>query len=105
MELSRFVVSYPNVRPGEHVLYSVLEDRYVGVDELTLSAVARWKAGAAAADAELETQSALVDDGILVHSRADDDPRPPEHPGKDSEGIPRTLFVPLMPTLQCNLAR
>jgi hypothetical protein len=39
MQLSRFVVSYPDVRPGEHVLYSVLEDRYVGIDEPTLQAM------------------------------------------------------------------
>src|SRR2546430_13692275 len=38
MDLSRFVVAYENVRPGEHVLYSVLEDRYAGIDDATLRA-------------------------------------------------------------------
>src|SRR5205823_12637151 len=37
MQLSRFVVSYRNVRDGEHVLYSVLSDRYVGIDQATRS--------------------------------------------------------------------
>src|SRR5437868_15286560 len=76
MQLSRFVVPYPNVRQGEHVLYSVLEDRYVGVDDLTLAALDRWKRGALPADAsESETQEVLLEDGFLVADRADDDAR------------------------------
>ena len=56
MQLSRFVVAYENVRPGEHVLYSVLEDRYAGIDDATLRAVARWSAGEVPESAEeLET--------------------------------------------------
>ena len=35
MQLSRFVVSYRDVREGEHVLYSVLSDRYIGIDVST----------------------------------------------------------------------
>jgi len=35
MQLSRFVVAYQDVRPGEHVLYSVLTDRYAGIDAAT----------------------------------------------------------------------
>ena len=46
MRLSRFVVRYTDVRPGEHVLYSVLEDRYVGIDEPTLRAIEAWAEGA-----------------------------------------------------------
>src|SRR5947208_16058783 len=57
MQISRFVVSYKDVQPGEHVLYSVLEDRYVGVDDPTLQAVSRWEKGAPPANAnERETQ-------------------------------------------------
>jgi uncharacterized protein len=105
MELSRFVVSYPDVRPGEHVLYSVLEDRYVGIDEPTLQAMSRWRAGGSPADAaERETQEVLIEDGFLVHARHDDDVRLRAYLEKASEGIPGTMFVTLMPTLQCNLA-
>ena len=105
MQMSRFVVSYPNVRPGEHVLYSVLDDRYVGVDDLTLEAMARWAEGAApAAETEEETQQVLLDDGFLVQSREEDDARLRAHLERASEGIPGTLYVTLMPTLQCNLA-
>ena len=104
MHLSRFVVAYPDVRPGEHVLYSVLDDRYVGVDDLTLAAVARWTAGAAPSADEAETQQILLDDGFLVPDRGGDDARLRAHLEKASEGIPGTLYVTLMPTLQCNLA-
>ena len=105
MQKSRFVVSYPNVRPGEHVLYNVLDDRYLGVDDLTLEAMGRWEEGAASADAmEEETQQALLEDGFLVPSRDDDDARLRAHLERASEGIPGTLYVTLMPTLQCNLA-
>ena len=105
MQLSRFVVSYQAVRPDEHVLYNVLEDRYVGVDNLTLRAVDRWQSGAAAADAtERETQEVLLEDGFLVHGRADDDRRLRAHLDKAAGGIPGTMYVTLMPTLQCNLA-
>ncbi len=105
MQMSRFVVSYKDVRPGEHVLYNVLEDRYAGVDDLTLRAVARWAEGAAPADAtELETQEILFDDGFLVHAREEDDARLRAHLEAASEGVPGMLYVTLMPTLQCNLA-
>jgi uncharacterized protein len=105
MQLSRFVVSYPNVRPGEHVLYSVLEDRYVGVDDLTLQALDEWKAGRApAGGAEQETRDVLLEDGFLVRERAEDDAHLRAYLDKASQGIPGTMFVTLMPTLQCNLA-
>jgi len=105
MQLSRFVVPYENVRPGEHVLYSVLEDRYVGVDDRTMAALSRWGQGEPAADdEEREVQEALIDDGILVKSRADDDEGLRAYLDKAREGVPGTLFITLMPTLQCNLA-
>ena len=39
MLLSRFILVYRNVGDDEHVLYSVLEDRYIGVDSATLDAI------------------------------------------------------------------
>ncbi|TMA20418.1 MAG: radical SAM protein [Deltaproteobacteria bacterium] len=105
MQLSRFVVSYKDVRPGEHVLYSVLEDRYVGVDDLTLRALPRWERGdEPASDDEREVQEALLDDGFLVRGRADDDAHVRAYLDKAADGMPGTLLVTLMPTLQCNLA-
>ncbi len=105
MQLSRFVVSYNNVRPGEHVLYSVLEDRYIGVDDAALQSVDRWKKGRApAGDDERETQDVLLDEGFLVRERAEDDEHLRAYLDKASQGIPGTMFVTLMPTLQCNLA-
>src|SRR5256886_836875 len=105
MQLSRFVVAYENVRPGEHVLYSVLEDRYAGIDDATLRAVARWSAGEVPESAEeLETQGVLVEDGFLVEGRGEDDARVAAHLDKAREGVPGTMYVTLMPTLQCDLA-
>jgi uncharacterized protein len=105
MQLSRFVVTYPDVRPGEHVLYSVLEDRYAGVDDATLRAIDRWRAGESPVDdEEREVQAALAEDGLLVEGRAEDDARLRAHLDKASEGVPGTLYVTLMPTLRCNLA-
>ena len=103
MQLSRFVVPYRNVRPGEHILYSVLDDRYVGVDDAALRALSRWQTESAAAD-EREAQEALVAEGFLVADRAEDDERLRAHLEKASQGVPGTMFVTLMPTLQCNLA-
>ena len=105
MQLSRFVVAYPEVRPGEHVLYSVLHDRYVGIDPLTKAAIARWERGEPPLDdAERETREVLLEDGFLVESRAHDDEQLRAHLDTAKEGVPSTLFVTLMPTLQCNLA-
>src|SRR5205823_2536542 len=74
MQLSRFVVKYDHVRPGEHVLYSVLEDRYAGIDDRTAAALSRWSRGEPAADDdEREAQEVLLDDGFLVDSREADD--------------------------------
>ncbi len=105
MQLSRFTVTYEGIRPGEHVLYNVLEDRYAGVDDLTLRALTRWAAGEEPASAEeRENQEVLLEDGILVRERAEDDVRVRAHLDKAREGIPGTMYVTLMPTLQCNLA-
>jgi uncharacterized protein len=105
MQLSRFVITYENVRPGEHVLYSVLEDRYAGVDDQALKAFERWASGEEpATEEERENQEVLVDDGFLVRDRAEDDARVRAYLDKAREGIPGTMFVTLMPTLQCNLA-
>jgi len=74
MQLSRFVVAYQDVRPGEHVLYSVLTDRYAGIDAATLDAIERWTRGDEPADADERTaQQVLLEDRFLVHSRAEDD--------------------------------
>jgi len=105
MQLSRFTVTYEGIRPGEHVLYNVLEDRYAGVDDLTLGALTRWGAGEEPATAEeRESQEILREDGFLVRERAEDDARVRAHLDKAREGIPGTMYVTLMPTLQCNLA-
>ena len=105
MRLSRFVVAYPDVRPGEHVLYSVLHDRYVGLDAKAKAAIARWEDGEAPATPdERETQEVLLEDGFLVESRAHDDDKLRAHLDAASDGVPGSLFVTLMPTLQCNLA-
>jgi uncharacterized protein len=105
MQLSRFVVGYRNVRHGEHVLYSVLYDRYVGVDQTTFAAIERWTQGAAPANSdEREAQAALLEDGFLVESRAADDQGLREHLDRAAEGIPGEMHVTLMPTLACNLA-
>src|SRR5712664_1283371 len=105
MQLSRFTVTYEGIRPGEHVLYNVLEDRYAGVDDLTLRALTRWAAGDDPATAEeSESQEILLEDGFLVRERAVDDARVRAHLDKAREGIPGTMYVTLMPTLQCNLA-
>ena len=105
MRLSRFVVAYSDVRPGEHVLYNVLDDRYAGVDGTTRDALLRWTAGEIPSSAEeREARDVLLEDGFLVEDRAADDRRLRAHLDAASEGIPGTLYVTLMPTLQCNLA-
>ena len=106
MELSRFVVTYKDVRPGEHVLYSVLEDRYLGLDGDTLAAVHRWKdrGDRARGRAEKEAEEILREDGFLVEGRAEDDERLRAHLDRAREGVPGAMFVTLMPTLACNLA-
>src|SRR4051812_22476527 len=105
MQLSRFVVEYQHVRPGEHVLYSVLSDRYIGIDDRTLEAVHRWSRGSTPVEpVELETQEALLEEGFLVRDRTEDDARLREHLDRAADGVPGEMHVTLMPTLACNLA-
>jgi uncharacterized protein len=105
MQLSRFVVPYEHVRPGEHVLYSVLNDRYVGLDDATMQAIGRWNEGVTPADAEeRQTRDVLLEDGFLVEDRGVDDRRLRAHLDRANDGEPGMLYVTLMPTLQCNLA-
>jgi len=105
MELSRFVVAYNDVRPGEHVLYSVLADHYIGIDSATSDALEHWARGRLPADsAERETQEVLLEEGFLVRSRAEDDANLRAFLDRAAEGIPETMHVTLMPTLACNLA-
>ncbi|HWE24278.1 MAG TPA: radical SAM protein [Myxococcales bacterium] len=105
MQLSRFVIAYHDVRPGEHVLYSVLHDRYAGIDTATIEAIARWTAGAPVDDEdEREAQQVLLDDGFLVRSRAEDDANLRAYLDRAADGIAGTMHVTLMPTLACNLA-
>ena len=74
MRLSRFIVSYESIRPSEHVLYSVLNDQTIGIDDLTRDAIHRWTSGARPSNAsERATQKALAEAGFLVRSREEDD--------------------------------
>ena len=99
------MVRYDDARPGEHGLYSVLHDRYVGIDEATREAVVRWSAGSWPRSAEeRELALALVEEGVVVADRAADDEALRAHLEKAGEGLPGTLMVTLLPTLQCNLA-
>ena len=105
MHLSRFVVQYSDVRPGEHVLYSVLDDRYIGIDDATLEAIDRWTRGKRPRDdSERDTQRVLLEEGLLVRSRAVDDANLRAHLERAADGTPQTMHVTLMPTLACNLA-
>jgi uncharacterized protein len=105
MQLSRFVVTYEDVRQDEHVLYNVLTDHYIGIDSATLQAVRRWTAGSApAGHEEAETARVLHDESFLVDDRGADDQRLREHLEKSAQGMPGTLYLTLMPTLACNLA-
>ena len=105
MLLSRFILVYRNVGDDEHVLYSVLEDRYIGVDSATLDAIDRWSSGNEPDGAnECATAELLLDSGFLTASREMDDQRLRSHLATVSEGLPGTMYITLMPTLVCNLA-
>ena len=104
MLLSRFVVTYENVRPGEHVLYDVLSDHYVGVDDTTLQAVGRWGRGQGPTADEFDGARVLEAEGIVVADRSVDDGRLRAHLDKAADGVPGQMRVTLMPTLACNLA-
>src|SRR5207249_4011110 len=105
MKLSRFVVTWPDVRNGEHLLYDVLGDRYAGVDGRALAAIERWTQGAPPdGPDEEEAAAALREQGLLVADAAEDDARLRAHLDNAAEGIPGEMHVTLMPTLVCNLA-
>jgi uncharacterized protein len=103
VRLSRFVLTYRDALPGEHVLYDVLEDRYVGVDDVSLEAISRWRT-APPAEAERDSAEALAELGFLVADDADDDARLAGARGRLRAGIPGMLHVSIVPTLACNLA-
>jgi len=104
MQLSRFVLTYRDVLPGEHVLYDVISDQYVGVDQPTLEAVQRWQSAPPVGEDENSAQDLLTEQGILVKDKAEDDARLRSFLEAAAEGIPGTMYVTLMPTLACNLA-
>jgi uncharacterized protein len=104
MRLSRFVLTYQGVRAGEHVLYDVISDHYVGVDELTFQAMQRWEGAPPLGEEEAIAQSLLAEQGILVRDGAEDDLRLRGFLEAAAEGIPGTMYLTLMPTLACNLA-
>jgi uncharacterized protein len=105
VRLSRFVAVYRDAAPGEHVLYDVVGDRYVGVDDAMLAALAAPGDGQGeAVGAETDAQAALREMGFLVAGDADDERRLAKHWRAASEGMPDTLYVTLLPTLACNLA-
>lgn len=104
MRLSRFVLRYDELLPGEHALYDVISDRYVGVDATTLAALERWREAAPADEAELEAAGVLREQGFLVEDEAEDARRLRAFLDQAAEGLPGTMFVTLMPTLACNLA-
>jgi len=104
MLLSRFSLTIRDVVPGEHVLYDVIGDRYVGVDGPTLAAIERWRERAPADGAEAEAAGALLELGLLVRDASGDEARLAAHRERTAEGLPGTMYVTLMPTLSCNLA-
>ncbi len=104
VELSRFVVTYRGVRPGEHILYDVIGDQYAGANDAVLDAIERWRRTPPLEGEEAEAHQALSAQGFLVESAAADDARLRSFLEGAAEGIPGTMYVTLMPTLQCNLA-
>jgi uncharacterized protein len=104
VQISRFVLEYDTVRPGEHVLYDVISDRYVGVDDATRAAIARWVESGPRGAEEKAAAKVLGEAGILVEDEAADGARLRTFLERANEGIPETLYVLLMPTLACNLA-
>jgi uncharacterized protein len=105
VQLSRFVLIYRDVAENEHILYSVLTDRYAGVDTATLKTIAQWSSGVLPeGPGEVELANVLMESGFLVSAREEDDDALRKHLERASEGRPDTMYVTLMPTLACNLA-
>ncbi len=104
MRLSRYVVAYVDALPGEHVLYDVIGDRYVGIDDALLAGIRRWESAPPSDEAGREAQRTLAEMGFVVAGDAEDDARLDESWRASAEGISGTTYVTWMPTLACNLA-
>lgn len=104
VRLSRFVYTFHDVRPGEHVLYDVVNDRYLGLDGRALEALDRWKTDPPRDEREAEVAGLLRQEEFLVADEAEDETRLRRYLEAACLGIPGTLYVTLMPTLACNLA-
>lgn len=104
MRLSRFVIAYSDVRPSEHVLYDVITDRYIGVDDQTLAAIQRWRGDAPTPGEESAAAAALAELGFLVEGEAADQERLDAWMRRAGKGNPGVVEVTLFPTLACNLA-
>jgi uncharacterized protein len=104
VQFSRFVITYRDAVPGEHVLYDVITDAYVGVDDALLRAVGSGRQSPPSTPGEQEAQASLAELGFLVEGRAADDERLAAFWNRASEGMPGTMYVTWLPTLACNLA-
>lgn len=103
MQLSRFLVTYESIRTDEHVLYDVLADRYVGLNDAALASIARATAGSGDEDDEAIADE-LASQGFLVEDRAHDDRRLRDHLASVARSEPGVMSITLLPTLACNLA-
>jgi uncharacterized protein len=104
VRLSRFVKVYGDVRPGEHVLYDVIADRYAGVDDRTLQAIERWRHELPAPGEEAEAAKTFAELGFLVNGDEADEARLAASMKRAGEGMPGTAHVTVLTTLACNLA-
>jgi len=104
VQLSRFVITYRDVRPSEHVLYDVIGDGYLGVDTEVLQAIERWPEAPPRNEREAAWAKSLAELGFLVEDAAADEQRLSESLRTSAEGMPGTVVVTIMPTLACNLA-
>ena len=103
MQLSRFLVTYESIRTDEHVLYDVLADRYVGLNDEALASIARTTAGSGDEDDDA-IAGELAAQGFLVEDRAHDDRRLRDHMASVARSEPGVMSITLLPTLACNLA-
>ena len=103
MQLSRFLVTYESIRTDEHVLYDVLADRYVGLNDAALASIARATAGSGDEDDDAIADE-LAAQGFLVEDRAHDDRRLRDHLSSVALHEPGVMSITLLPTLACNLA-
>jgi uncharacterized protein len=105
VQLSRFVLIYRDVAENEHILYSVLTDRYAGIDGATLETIEQWQSGIPPqGQQEIALADLLTESGFLVAARTEDEAALRQHLERAAEGMPDTMYVTLMPTLMCNLA-